>query len=122
MKRSSSRKRSAADDLRTFLSSATARKFTELHRLVRTYFLDAASVRSLILNNVITDQTEGDHSGIVVEHERISFPSFPYEWAPEMLHAAGSLTLDLARDLLAEGFGLKDATPYNILFNGPIPV
>jgi 2-polyprenyl-3-methyl-5-hydroxy-6-metoxy-1,4-benzoquinol methylase len=39
-----------------------------------------------------------------------------------MLHTAGRLTLDLAESLLDEGLGLKDATPYNILFRGPEPV
>jgi 2-polyprenyl-3-methyl-5-hydroxy-6-metoxy-1,4-benzoquinol methylase len=39
-----------------------------------------------------------------------------------MLHAAGMLTLDLAQALLADGLGLKDGTPYNILFRGPSPV
>jgi len=64
-----------------------------------------------------------EHSRVVVlEHERVDFPSFPYEWPPEMLHAAALLTLDLAQALLAEGLGLKDATPYNILFRGPDPV
>ena len=33
--------------------------------------------------------------------------------------AAGHLTLDLAESLLNEGMGLKDASPYNILFSGP---
>ena len=59
---------------------------------------------------------------MLVEHEKLRFPSFPYEWAPEMLCAAGRLTLDLAEELLAEGFGLKDATPYNVLFRGAQPV
>src|SRR4029077_13243294 len=31
-------------------------------------------------------------------------------------------TLDLAQALLADGLGLKDGTPYNILFRGPAPV
>jgi 2-polyprenyl-3-methyl-5-hydroxy-6-metoxy-1,4-benzoquinol methylase len=115
-------KSSAADELRTFLSSTIARTFTESHRLVRTDFLDAGSVRSLILDDAVTDATEIENSDIVVEHERIAFPTFPYEWAPEMLYAAGSLTLDLAEALLPEGFGLKDATPYNVLFDGPNPV
>ena len=39
-----------------------------------------------------------------------------------MLHAAASLTLDLAEAALEEGFGLKDATPYNVLFRGAQPV
>jgi SAM-dependent methyltransferase len=56
------------------------------------------------------------------EHERIPFVSFPSEWPPEMLHAAAELTLDLSGRLLKNGMGLKDATPYNILFKGPYPV
>lgn len=41
----------------------------------------------------------------------MAFPSFPYEWTPDMLAAAARLTLDLAEGLLAEGIGLKDGTP-----------
>jgi len=52
------------------------------------------------------------------EHECIPFPSYPYEWPAEMLHAAASLTLDLAEAALDEGFGIKDASPYNVLFRG----
>jgi hypothetical protein len=56
------------------------------------------------------------------EHESIPFPSYPHEWGPEMLAAAGELTLELALRLQKIGWGLKDATPYNILFRGPVPV
>ncbi len=56
------------------------------------------------------------------EHECIPFPSYPYEWPSEMLHAAASLTLDLAEAALEEGFGIKDASPYNVLFRGSQPV
>ena len=58
----------------------------------------------------------------VFEHERIPFRSYPYEWPPEMLWAAGRLTLELAQTALADGYGLKDATPYNVLFRGAEPV
>lgn len=58
----------------------------------------------------------------VVEHERVWFPSYPYEWPPEMLFSAGELTLEIARASLGDSFGLKDATPYNVLFKGPKPV
>ena len=39
-----------------------------------------------------------------------------------MLHEAGRLTLQMALDLLPEDIGLKDATPFNVLFRGPNPV
>jgi SAM-dependent methyltransferase len=63
-----------------------------------------------------------DAAAQILEHEPIPFPSYPYEWPAEMLHAAGRLTLDIAAALLDAGFGLKDATPYNVLFRGPQPV
>ena len=39
-----------------------------------------------------------------------------------MLHAAAALTIELALTALDDGFGLKDATPYNVLFRGSEPV
>lgn len=56
------------------------------------------------------------------EHDPVAFPSYPYEWPSEMLHAAGRLTLDLAAGAARAGFEMKDATPYNVLFRGPDPV
>ncbi len=59
---------------------------------------------------------------VILEHKRISFPSYPYEWSPKMLFAAGILTVQMSKQLLQDGIGLKDATPYNVLFVGPRPV
>ena len=56
------------------------------------------------------------------EHEPVWFPTYPHEWPAELLYAAGQLTLELCCAALAEGFGLKDATPYNVLFHGGTPV
>jgi hypothetical protein len=58
----------------------------------------------------------------VVEHPRLPFVSYAYEWTFGMLRAAGLLQLDLALEALEKGFILKDATPYNVLFAGPRPV
>lgn len=57
-----------------------------------------------------------------LEHPKVFFPSYPAEWAPEMLHEAARLTLRIAEGLLEEDLGIKDATPYNVLFEGPRPV
>jgi SAM-dependent methyltransferase len=81
-------------------------------------------VRTEVLarSEVLSRDDSQNQPAAVLEHERIPFASFPYEWPPEMLHAAAALTLDLAIPLAAEGLGLKDATPFNILFRGPTPV
>ncbi|MFN7935819.1 MAG: class I SAM-dependent methyltransferase [Bryobacteraceae bacterium] len=65
------------------------------------------------------EESGGD--SVWLEHERIPFVSYPYEWPAEMLHAAGELTLALAEQALTVTLGLKDATPYNVLFRGPQP-
>ena len=106
-------------DLRAFLDSARSRQLIEAGRLVRTQVLDHADARTALAGTGLLEQFGEPGAALVLEHERVPFPSFPYEWPPEMLHEAGLLTLDLAESLLDDGFGLKDATPYNVLFNGP---
>ncbi len=59
---------------------------------------------------------------LCLEHEVISLPSYPSEWPLEMLCAAAELTLVLCLHALQQDVGLKDATPFNILFKGPNPV
>lgn len=71
---------------------------------------------------ISSSEIPGVAADYLIEHERVPFPAYPYEWPPEMLHAAAALTLDLAQRALDEGFGLKDATPYNVLYRGSQPV
>jgi SAM-dependent methyltransferase len=58
----------------------------------------------------------------LVEHPIIPFVSYPYEWSHSMLHAAGELTIEIARSSLSDGLRLKDAVADNILFNGADPI
>jgi ribosomal protein L11 methylase PrmA len=59
---------------------------------------------------------------IVVEHPRIPFVSYPYEWPFPALKAAALFHLDLQIDLLADGVMMSDASAYNVQFIGPHPV
>ncbi|MGH9601924.1 MAG: methyltransferase domain-containing protein [Terriglobales bacterium] len=111
----------ARDDLERFLASAAAQKLVAGGRLVSSRQLEPAQWDGLCPAE-LQELWSSFSGGLMLEHERIPFPSYPYEWPPEMLHAAGRLTLEVADSLLADGFGLKDATPYNVLFRGPEPV
>jgi SAM-dependent methyltransferase len=113
--------KAGAANLNAFLASAVAKKFVATGHLAHTGLPDADGVK-LLSEYLQRESGRGEIPGEVFEHERVAFPSFPYEWAPEMLYRAARLTLDLAENSLAEGFGLKDATPYNVLFRGPEPV
>ncbi len=63
-----------------------------------------------------------EDGSVVAEHRAIPFINYPFEWPAEMLHAAAELTLQLAASALESGFEMKDATPYNVVFEGPTPV
>jgi ribosomal protein L11 methylase PrmA len=57
-----------------------------------------------------------------LEHPKIDFISYPYEWTFSALRAAALLHLDFQIELLADGFTLTDATAYNVQFRGTKPV
>jgi hypothetical protein len=106
-------------------------------RVIRTVFqeglgnldacLNSAAARALVekgdlIATRVIEPATGDAGQVVVEHPRIPFASYAHEWPPDMLHAAGRLTLEICIALLEEGRGLKDATPGNVLFRGSRPV
>lgn len=87
-----------------FLRSPLAEEWVRRGSLIDTHFL-------------------GEENGVqTLEHPRIFFPSYPWEWTASAWMAAAHLTLDFCEALLDEGLILKDATPLNILFRGTQPV
>jgi hypothetical protein len=59
---------------------------------------------------------ESADAAATLEHPRVPFISYPYEWTFSMLKDAALLQLDLLEDALGDGLTIKDATPYNIQF------
>jgi hypothetical protein len=78
------------------------------------FFARATSTNRLI------DTVEADHQADgtagALEHPRLPFVSYPYEWTFSMLKDAALLQLDLLAEALSEGITIKDATPFNIQF------
>ncbi|HEY6805188.1 MAG TPA: class I SAM-dependent methyltransferase [Pyrinomonadaceae bacterium] len=110
---------------------------SDQYRDATTRFLESSLSAELIRNRILVATKQisngsvpveldkllsATESPLLLEHEPVSFVSYPYEWSPEMLYAAGVLTLDLMERLLPAQFGLKDASPYNVLFRGPEPL
>jgi SAM-dependent methyltransferase len=92
-------------EILAFLASPIATELVEEGRLVASEVVSHASAETLMLR-----------------HPRISFQSFPWEWAPGLWLAAAELTLNLCSDLVQRGWLLKDATPLNVLFQGTQPI
>ena len=95
-----------------FLRSDLARQWVAQGQLVATTTLDQDCL----------DIEARNREEILLEHPRIFFPSYPWEWTPGAWIAAANLTLDLCESLLSRGLILKDATPLNVLFEGVRPV
>jgi SAM-dependent methyltransferase len=106
-------------DFQAIQASPTVRRWVAEGRMIgwRPLAPEEIPAQLAVVGNVNVS-----NGALWVEHERLPFPSYPYEWPAEMLAIAGRHTLQLAQELLPEGLGLKDATPFNILFRGPDPV
>lgn len=94
-----------AEDCLSFLGSELAQSWVANGRLVETRVLSS-----------------GPGEELELEHQRVFFPSYPWEWTPGQWIAAAELTLDFAEQQLSIGRVLKDATPLNVLFEGSRPV
>ena len=57
----------------------------------------------------------------VLKHSRIPFVSYPYEWAFGMLKDAALLHLDILEQAYDAGWALKDASAYNVQWQGARP-
>lgn len=88
-------------------------QLTAGRQLVETQEISREAVRDLSL----PQQVEG-----VLQHERIPFISYPYEWSFSMLREAALLHLRILSDAIRVGLILKDASPYNVQFRGSKPV
>jgi SAM-dependent methyltransferase len=63
-----------------------------------------------------------DGFAAVFEADEVPAPLQPAEWPTRMIQAAACSMLELALELDSLGLGLKDAHPWNLLFDGPNPV
>jgi hypothetical protein len=86
-------------------------RFVTDGRLVGTTVVDPGSLPA----------GEVDEFDVVLEHERIPFVSYPYEWTFEMLRDAARLHLEVLLAALDDGITMKDGYAYNIQWRGAQP-
>ena len=102
----------AVDRWRKFASSGLAAELQSAGLLVAT--------REIPSNSETDFQVPT--GSLVLEHERIPFVSYPYEWTFDMLRDAALLQLDILDRALRHDWILKDATAYNVQFRGVTPL
>jgi ribosomal protein L11 methylase PrmA len=63
-----------------------------------------------------------DRASQLIEHPRLDFVSFPYEWSFEALRCAALHHLDVHMDAMRDDITLSDSSAYNVQFIGARPV
>jgi len=61
-------------------------------------------------------------AAVVVQPRELPLISYPYEWAFSQLREAALLTLEVQRRALRVGMWLRDASAYNVQFDGGRPI
>lgn len=90
-------------------------------RLFRDGVIQALVDRGLLIESEPTNLTV-DGYAMVVSHRSVPFVSYPNEWCAGMLKDASLTILDLAIELTQRHLTLKDAHPWNVLFDSVRPV
>jgi len=58
-----------------------------------------------------------DRAWKIIRPRRIDPITYPYEWSFSQLQEAACLTLDIQKEAMKVGLSLKDATPFNVIFD-----
>lgn len=109
------------------LRTVTARAADEFvwlrdHGLLDTLMRSGRLVATREAAPVPADVARLDGVRHVLEHQRVRFISYPYEWPFSALKAAALFHLDLHLELLEHGATLSDASAYNVQFDGTRPL
>ena len=98
----------------------------DFESVLETGFLDSLAADDRLVGYALVDDetvTEMFTDAIyVLEHPRLDYISYPYEWSFSQLKAAALHYLDIALDALKAGLVLSDATAYNVQFVGARPI
>lgn len=65
---------------------------------------------------------ESHSASVVLEHPRLPFVSYPYEWCFSGLQDAALLHLDIQLEALGADVTMTDASAYNVQFSGAKPI
>jgi ribosomal protein L11 methylase PrmA len=101
---------SSAGDYLAFRESGLLDQLVEERRLVPSEEVDAAR------------NPAGQAAAYLLQHPRLPFISYPYEWPFSLLKKAALFQLDILLTALDRGLTLSDATAYNVQFVGTQPI
>ncbi len=113
-------------------TGADGRLLRQVHRRYENDYrrlIDSSLYDALVEQQMLIDHQEvelslraTDDAVLVLEPRRLRWISYPYEWSFSQLRQAALLTLRIQQQAMKVGMTLKDASSYNIQFDGFRPV
>jgi ribosomal protein L11 methylase PrmA len=89
------------------------------NELISKKIKDKDLISFRILNNEeVKDLDINDNFSNIIEHPKINYISYPYEWSFNQLKKAALFYLDFHLDLLKDDISLKDSSAFNVQFLG----
>jgi hypothetical protein len=104
----------ASDNWKALITRGFFRKFVESGKVVPTWAVE--------IDDPLWEMFRSHGWSSVLEHERIPFISYPYEWTFSMLKDAALLHLELLQQSIEHDWSMKDATAYNVQWHGARPI
>ena len=101
-----------------------------MHRLLTDGYFSELVRDGDVVETHLSQEEEVDHGPACggrrwpayLEHERVPFITYPYEWTGTMLRDAALLQLRLTERSLENGWTLKDASAFNVQWRAHRPV
>lgn len=99
---------------------------TDFERVTATGLFTRLIERGALIPHTPVDRAvlgeAGAGASLVLEHPKLPFVSYPYEWTFGALQAAALLHLDIQLEALQHRVALSDASAYNVQFLGAEPL
>ncbi|GAG86647.1 unnamed protein product, partial [marine sediment metagenome] len=93
--------------------------FPQFSKLIESGLYNKLVSKNLLIEHKVISQ---NNKRILLEHPKIPFITYPYEWAFDQLKDAALTTLQIQKIALDYNMTLKDASAYNVQFIGSCPI
>ncbi|WP_124979077.1 hypothetical protein [Nonlabens xiamenensis] len=93
----------------------------QVKEMMSNGMIDELVEKGLFVQTWISELEIEGHD-LVIEHKKIPYWNYPYEWSFSMLHAAANIVLDCNEVANKYGFELFDVHAFNVVFDMSKPV
>jgi hypothetical protein len=104
----------------------TLRGISKKYTAETNELLSSGLIEELVQKKLFPVTAVSDYSlesfGLILEHQKITPVTYPFEWSFEMLKAAGQVVLEVNKIANRYGYELKDAHPFNVIFDKHRPM